>query len=57
MIDDGTISMAILAYRKEVQANEHELIIGDPHILSNKTNKMEVGIYKIVLDKKGEKVG
>ena len=54
MIDDGTISMAILAYRKEVQANEkikHELIIGDPHILSNKTNEMEVGIYKIALDK------
>ncbi len=49
MIDDGIISMSILAYRKS-QQNEHEIIIGDPHILSNKNNQMRVGIYKIVLD-------
>ena len=55
MIDDGIISMSILAYKRG-EANEHELIIGDPHILSNKKSEMEVGIYKIVFDQEGKKV-
>ena len=43
MIDDGKYAMAIVGYKIGINNSKH-IIIADPHIRSNKTNKM-IGIY------------
>lgn len=52
MIDDGAAALTIIGY-KEYSSDDIHLILGDPHISSNREERRS-GIYEVILGEKGE---
>ena len=53
MIDDATYALNIWGCREKEEGLE--LLIADPHILSNQEERL-TGLYRILLDNKGNQI-
>lgn len=52
MMDDGLFALSAWGYRN---GNEFELLIADPHIKSNREQKL-TGLYRVVLSEEGRQL-
>lgn len=54
MIDDATYSLVVFGYKKTIDGLQ--LLIGDPHIKSNREEK-NTGMYIVLVDGEGGQIG